>query len=773
MLRYSIAALFGAYSTLALVDLPSIALLFVSGMVAVALVMYRRSCLVGVYVLGFVGMSFASHQELVSRLRPELHGVDIQLSVHVIEIQGYSAQNYRFSASPEDASEFPPLIRLSWFNPPLTPLPGEQWQLKVRLKRPRGFSNPGGFDFEGWLFREGVGATGYVVDDEHNRLLETSTDAGMAGLRRRMDKRLDALLAPGDARAVIKAITLGDRSEITAEQWLVYARTGTSHLMAISGLHIGLAAGGTYALVWILFGQLGRFRRLRDIAMLASVLAAFAYADLSGFAIPARRAFVMIVLSAIAVLMRRRLVPEHVLASACVLVAIDEPLSIFSPGFQLSFAAVGLLVWWSKRLPCRADGGPRWHPSSIFVAARELLHLQVLFLFGLMLITVWIFGRVTIAAPLINFIVLPVFSLIIVPCGLLGLMLDGAAAIAGDALLVVSARATSLLLQCLQAASGESIVAIDAPISGWTIILLAGPTILLALLPAGWPGRKLALMAAFATVFSRHAAVPERCLDVAVLDVGQGLAVVLATATQTTVFDTGPGYRSGSSAANLVILPYLKSIGVSRIDTLIVSHGDLDHSGGLSDLRRSLSVNRLLSGEPALTGGIQCRSGMTWESDGVRFSIEHPGDGERWEGNNASCVLLIETGDYRVLIPGDIEAEAERDLLSHYQAGSVDLLVIPHHGSRTSSQRAFVNATQPHVAVAASGHRNRWGFPKPEITERWQRVGSIVLTTSESGAIRQRFCPDQTPQAPRQYRIEKRRIWHDRSDTTKPQNPQQ
>jgi competence protein ComEC len=281
--------------------------------------------------------------------------------------------------------------------------------------------------------------------------------------------------------------------------------------------------------------------------------------------------------------------------------------------------------------------------------------------------------------------------------------------------------------------------------------------------PPGWPGRKLAWIAMAAVLLYRPAAPPPGCLDYHVLDVGQGLAVVLRSGEHTVLFDTGPSFRSGSSTAEIVVIPFLKSRGIGRLDTLIVSHADQDHAGGVQAMASQLEIGRAFVGETVSDLGLQqipCSTALSWISDGIRFRFLHPAPDAAWEGNNASCVLEVATGNHRILLTGDIEAPVEATLLGNALLGPVDTVIVPHHGSRTSSSPDFVNTLRPALAIVSAGFDNRWGFPKTDVVRRWEFGGARLLETATSGAIGQRICIDSGVERLRRERPDSRKYWH-------------
>jgi competence protein ComEC len=251
-------------------------------------------------------------------------------------------------------------------------------------------------------------------------------------------------------------------------------------------------------------------------------------------------------------------------------------------------------------------------------------------------------------------------------------------------------------------------------------------------------------------------------MHVNVLDVGQGLAVVVQTRRRTLLYDTGPAYRSGSNAADNVLLPYFRHRGIRQLDGVVVSHADLDHAGGVTAIRDAMPVRRLLAGEPlAGLDAIPCRAGQNWRYDGVDFQVLHPPAVAHGQGNNRSCVLLLQLGEHRVLLSGDIEASAERELVAKRVLPGVDAVIVPHHGSRTSSTLPFVRALRPSLAIVSSAYGNHWGFPKADIVQRWQASGAVVLNTATSGAVELKLCAASGLESIREYRLGNRRIWHE------------
>ncbi len=763
MLQICLALLAGAYALQLFTSLPPAGLLVVVLAAAVFCIIIRRLRLAGCVVIGFCVAWHASAELLHDRLPDDLQGSTVEITGRVAGFPEQRGESLRFVLQTSDGDRLPSRVRLAWYDVAEQPAIGETWRLKVRLRQPRGFANPVGFDYEQWLFRQGIGATGYVVKHPENRLLADVPVGTSAVLRRSMAERISSVAGDNDAAAVLLAITVGARHRISQQQWEQYAITGTSHLMAISGLHIGLAAGGAFVLFWIGLAPFCRWANLRDRAALMAALVAVVYAAVSGFAVPAQRAMLMALLVMGASLMRRQTQPEMVLAAAAMVVFLTEPITILSPGFKLSFAAVAILLW-SARQRCFTVPGQPAFGQQLLEGVKRLPPLQLTLLFGLFPMTALIFGRVAWLAPLVNLLALPVFNLLTVPTALLGLLLDGPLRMLGDGLLRVSWLSVRGMLWLISGVATWPPARIDIATASPMLIPVVLLAALWAILPPGWPGRRVAWIAGLCAVLLRPAAVPPDCLDLTVLDVGQGQAMVLRTQRRNLVIDTGPAFRSGGDTGQLVLAPYLRTLGIDRLDLLLISHGDLDHAGGVASLAQSTRIAQVISGDyldRMARPQLRCRRGQAWLWDGVRFAILHPAHAAKSSRNDGSCVVEATVGTYRLLLTGDIETAAENALLATSSLSPVNLVVVPHHGSRTSSGAHFADRLSPEVAIVSAGFGNRWGFPDEEVVRRWQAAGAKVLNTATSGAISYRLCASTGLHAIGEHRVDVRRYWHD------------
>jgi competence protein ComEC len=756
----------GAYALGLCRQLPSDAALACVAVVAVGCMGVRILRPAGFALLGLILVWSAARGMLNDRLPHALQGRTLSATVRIADFPEVLPGSVRFIAETTDETTLPGRIRLSWYDAPDSPKLGETWRLQVRLRRPRGLANDNGFDYELWTARQNIGATGYVVAGNANARVDGIAPDTRSALRQRLADRIVAVTGEGDASAVLLAITVGARHLISKEQWERYAVSGTSHLMAISGLHIGLAAAGAWLLGRMIFPALCRTANMRDLAALIAVFAACAYAEISGFAIPARRAMLMILLVMAAIVLRRQLSSDKVIAASCLAVFASDPLSIHAPGFKLSFGAVAILLWTARQRYYGRSGGTASRAQTIIAGVKRLSALQLTLLLGLFPMTVLIFGRVSWVAPAVNLLVLPLFNLVTVPAALLGLLLDGPLAFPGDALLRVAWHSVRLTLSLIGAASDWAPARVQVAAAKGAMLFVVLLTAVWAAAPPGFPGRKLALLAAVSALFYRPPAPPSGCVDLIALDVGQGLSLVLRTARRTLIFDTGPSFRGGGDLGELVLVPWLRATGITQVDMLVVSHSDDDHSGGAASLVDAVEVTQIMSGEQLASAGrphLRCRSGQAWLWDGIRFSVMHPGLYPLQSNNNASCVFEVAAGTHSILLTGDIESPVENHLNRIGALTPADIVVVPHHGSRTSSSTAFVSALRPAVAIISAGHRNRWGFPKEEVVERWQEAGARVMNTATSGAVHYRVCADGGARLQSERRNRMQRYWHDRT----------
>jgi competence protein ComEC len=706
------------------------------------------------FVFGFALFMLAGQEVIATRLDPAYEGDSMLTEVRVVDFPRVTGDSVVMDIEAVADVRIPKRTRVSWFEVPVQPRIGDIWELELRLRQPRGTLNPGVFDFESWMFREKYRASGYVVGGKRNRLLAGGSVTRLEHFRANFVATARAATESDSAAAILAAIGVGARHAITREQWDNFAASGTSHLMAISGLHVGLAALAAFT---IAFGLLTPVIRPNGYvtAIVVGTVCALAYALVSGFGVPARRAVVMLAVVGFTVWRRRQLDPAATVAVAAVVVFLTDPIATMKPGFHLSFAAVVLLLWLAKRKDTERSA---WR---IVEAPRQLLVMQVFLLFGLLPLTALIFQRFAVAATPANLVAVPVFSFVTVPLTLAGM-------ISGSFFPTITSFLLSLAALSIEAIEWLIGYIVTLPFASITLARIQGIAWLFVwvplawvILPRGWPGRRIAVLGILAIVMWKPVATPVDCFDAWVLDVGQGLAVTVQTRTGVLLYDTGMAWRGGGSVADQVVLPFLRSRRIDQIDWLVVSHSDLDHSGGVPVILNEMSVGEVMVGESlGLVHERRCAFGQGWASGGIRFDVLHPGGLGGHEGNASSCVLRVSAGPHSLLLTGDIEALSERELVQTRAPLAADIAIVPHHGSVTSSTVPFIDSVYPDFAVVSAGHGNRWGFPKEPVVERWEAMGAEVLNTASSGALYFRVCADEGVTKMLGERTRRRRFWH-------------
>jgi len=712
-------------------------------------------------VSGFLWSLFSAQQILSGSLPQALVGQDLLIEGQIASLPVVQAHHVRFEFvvrrawHGDEAVVLPHRIQLSWYRNTTTLTAGETWRLRVRLKPPHGFRNPGGFDYEAWLYQHRIRATGYVRETVDNRRLQTGWDYPLQQLRQAVRTQLDKALGESPVKGIMLALVIGDRSAITSNQWQQLQTTGTNHLMAISGLHIGLVAGLVFLLgqrLWRYSGRGMLWLPAPKAGALLALMAAVLYAALAGFSIPTQRAVIMITVVMLALLSSRPVSPSRVLAMALLLVLLVDPLAVLASGFWLSFAAVGIIFY---GLTGRLARLPRW---------RQGLRVQWWISVGLFPLVIVLFQRASLIAPVANALAVPLVSLLVVPLALLGTGILPLSASIGAGMLQLAAgvmQGTMVLLAWLAEWPHASWT--GAASFGWQAALaIAGVILLLA--PRGLPARGLGLVLLLPLIVGVPPGIPGGVARFTLLDVGQGLAAVVETRHHVLVFDTGPRFSPRFDTGEAVVVPYLRQRGWRRVDQLIISHGDSDHIGGAESLLAMLPVTAISSSVPEKLAGwpvTSCRGGQAWEWDGVRFMVLHPAADSAVTRNDASCVLKVTAGEHAVLLTGDIEKAAERRLLQLDPAMlRADILVAPHHGSNTSSTTPFIGAVKPVYVLFPVGYQNRFGFPRPAVLQRYRQAGVNMLETANAGAIS--FHLGEGSLQPSQYRHAARRYWHDR-----------
>lgn len=704
---------------------------------------------------GVAWSAWRAELRLGDELRGELEGVDRVVQGRIAGLPQALDQGWRFVFEPDAGQDgVPRRVLLSWranananAAAPAMPVPGEQWSFGVRLRRPHGFVNPDGFDYEASLFERGLRATGYVRD----RAIRLAEGPGtliqrVHRLRASIRARLLAAMPEGENGGLMVALAVGDQSGIPAQDWETFRRTGVAHLVSISGLHIalvGLFCGGAVSILWRRAPALALRVPAQKAGAMGALAGASAYALLAGLGIPVVRAWLMLVVAVWMLFSGRAVAPSRVLAIALLVVLVADPWAVLSAGFWLSFGAVAIIL---------ASVGGRVRARAGW---RGAVRVQLAISVALVPLLLAQFQSFPLLSPVANLVAIPVVSFVITPLVLLAMAWPSAV------LLVPADTVAELMMEALQwlAASDQALWE-QAALPPW---LLAGGLVAVALLllPRATPGR----LAAPVLLGGLLAWQPARPLaggfEVQVLDVGQGLAVHVRTHSHDLLFDAGPPYGRDADAGGRVILPYLRAAGVRAIDRLVLSHGDVDHVGGAASVLGGAPVGEVLAGQPEASGawrgaggGLRvpmklrhCAHVAPWSWDGVRFEIIHPQTealSVRSHDNDASCVLRVAGAAGTLLLTGDISSAAEATLLSRLPAAVLrsEVVVSAHHGSRSSSSPAFVDATLPAHVVHSAGHRNAFGHPHPQVWSRWAAAGARNWRTDTQGAIGMVFAAD-------------------------------
>ena len=740
----------GICCTILLPMLPDTGMLAALTLFALALLRYRPLALPAFFLLGLCWHIHYGQTVLATEIPAsweqrslQLEGVVRNLPRRAITVDGSTRLSFELDVervlSAQGSLQFrkPLVVRLSWRQP--GPLEANQrWRLEVQLHRPRGLANPGSFDYRAWLLARGIGATGRVLASESNALLGRG-DKHLAALRQWYQRQLQQRFAGDPGLALLAALGIGDKQQLSQQQRQVLTVTGTSHLMVISGLHIGLCALLGHWLGYLLASwrpawvQSGR---ARQFAGLGAMLLATLYAGLSGFSLPTVRALLMVLVYVLARQFSREISGFRVLLLALLVVLLHHPLAVIEAGFWLSLGAVGILM-----VPAaRASRGK----SSILATLR----LQLRLLIGLSPLMALLLGQSSLLAPLVNLVAIPLLGFTVVPVLMAGMLVLPLWNALGGALLECANQLLHLYWSALSmAAAASPSWSVGTLFSTAPAMILALLAAMLFLLPRGLPGRMAWPLLLVPLLLP--AAKQSDTLEVYMLDVGQGTAVVVQTSKHVLVYDAGPAYSSGFDAGASVLLPFLRRQGISVIDRLVVSHGDSDHSGGAGSLLAGVRVLDWMA--PTAIPGLgapsaQCRTGMQWQWDGVRFEVLHPGAALPDRSNNQSCVLSITGPTSRYLLAGDIERSVERQLVARLgPALKSDILLIPHHGSRSSSSYDFTWFTRPAIAVASVGYRNHFGHPVAVVADRYRALGTAVLTTAETGALHFNGVDDYRP----------------------------
>ncbi|MEG3001957.1 MAG: DNA internalization-related competence protein ComEC/Rec2 [Comamonas sp.] len=727
---------------------------------------------VAVAVAAFALTGWQALGRQAQRIAPALEGVDLQVVAVVDAMPTRSAQGLRMRLAVEQARQadgqsvaLPDRLEVTWYTPRgdgAAALPavaaGERWCWTLRLKAPHGARNPHGWDWELWLWAQGMGATGYVRDGANHAAPERLNAAeGRRPVEALRQQVRDAIVAQGAGHAtvegeadaandrrrafgVVAALVTGDQRSIDTADWEVFRRTGVAHLVSISGLHITMFAWLAMRLLgalWRCSTRLCRWWPAPLAALWGGVVLAAAYALFSGWGLPAQRTVGMLAVVALLHSGGWRWPWWAVWSVVLAVIALWDPWALCQAGFWLSFVAVGGLL---------ASGSAASQQGTWRQRLYQLLREQWVVVLALSPLSLLFFGQVSLVGGLANLLAIPWVTLVVTPLSLLGVFwhqLWEAAAWCVQAMVGV--------LEVLSAWPGASFTRAQAPWWAAAAAIAGGVGLVL---PVPWQWKTLALPLLWPALWWQAPRPAPGELDMLALDVGQGSAVLLRTAHHSLLFDAGPAWPGGDAGAR-VVQPLLQALG-ERLDVLVLSHGDADHVGGAEAVLAQQPQARLMgAGAAAVAQRLSrpwqpCVAGQQWEWDGVLWQVLHPAAGEQGDGNAASCVLRVQAANgAAVLLTGDIEAAQEAQLLRSGQNLRADVLLAPHHGSRTSSSAAFLAAVAPHTVVVQAGYRNRFGHPAAPVLQRYAAQHMRVQSTPQCGAVHWNGVPAQPVQCER------------------------
>ena len=750
-------------------------------LVPVALAIVRRTAwwrswpvLLAAAVLAFASVGLRAVQFASQALLASLEGRDIALTGVIAAMPQRNDGGLRFrfevesAAAGKEAVDLPPQVYLGWYGgigadasqrQPAELRAGERWQLTARLKAPHGNLNPYGFDYELWLWEQGLQATGYVragPRDPQPRKVGATWRHPVEGARQSVRDAIYARVQERKAAGLLAALVVGDQNAIDRADWDVFRATGVAHLMSISGLHITMfawAASLAIGWLWRRGSRLCLALPAQHAALVGGIVLAAGYAVFSGWGVPAQRTIWM--LATVGLLRRsgRRWPWPQVWLLACAVVVAIDPWALLQAGFWLSFVAVGVLF-------ASDAGAGRAERPGVRNRAWAFFREQGVVTLALLPLTVLLFGQVSIVGLLANAVAIPWITLLVTPLAMAGVAVEPLWDVAAWAL-----RVLSLWLDWLAGWPWATLSTAAPPLWAAAAGLLGGVVLVLRLPPSM---RALGLPLLLPVLLWQPLRPAAGEFELLAADVGQGNAVIVRTATHTLVYDSGPRYSRESDAGHRVLVPLLRALG-ERVDSLMLSHRDLDHTGGAvavlamqpaAALASSIEDDHELQ---SLRKATRCVAGQRWQWDGVEFELLHPLAADyagNAKSNAMSCVLRISNGRQSALLAGDIEQPQEARLVADAAAAlRVDILLVPHHGSKTSSSRAFLEAVQPRIAIVQAGYRNRFGHPAAAVMERYSQQGVRVVQSPQCGAA---WWRSAQPEALQCQRITAFRYWNHR-----------
>jgi competence protein ComEC len=722
--------------------LPEPGLLIVMLVIAVCTAACPRTRIIAGFLSGIVYCSMAAHERLTNWLPSDFEGVDLKVTGMVASLPEDRDGIRRFRFRCEDCWS-PATIVLSAYDRDLALIPGERWQFMVRLRRPRGLVNPGLFDYQGWLLAQDIVATGYVLPSADAVRLEV---AGLRQLPNRFRATIRAAIraastGPG-LSGLVTALTIGENAGISPRDWETLSKTGTNHLLIISGLHVGLVAAGTLLFANILIRLCGF--NLPRLSFAFSFVCACGYGALAGLGLPVQRALIMTGIALWSVVSVRRPGLFKIYCLALLGVTLLDPFAPLGAGFWLSFGAVGLLLFgFGGRVA--GDSSP-----GLLKWSERALKSQWLVYVGMSPILLAVVDQVSVVAFAANLIAIPWVSLLVVPVLLVASVMVVAAIPGSESMIQLGEFLLYAIWRVLERLADLDMILTSGG-AGLLSQLVAILGAIILLVPRGLVPRWIGVVLLLPVFLPLHDDLTRGSFELSVLDVGQGLAIAVRTSEHTLLYDAGPRYGERFDTGREIVVPFLRSKGIHVIDDLVLSHGDIDHAGGVAAVMDAFTVAR--------TRGLtvdSCRAAEVILEGAVSMVLlgQPPGS----SSNDRSCILLIEAAGFAVLLPGDIEEVGESYVMN--LDVEADLVVAPHHGSASSSGPGFLNQLKPKFAVFSTGYGNRFGHPDASVMRRYHLRGVRLYNTADDGAVTLTYHPGELPEINR-ARFLRRRFWYD------------
>ena len=686
-----------------------------------ALLCVRAARVAAFAALGLSWGSLAIGDAMSSRMSHCAGPIEVELTVRGLPARSDDA--YRFEGQLARGAgcglRAGDRVRLFWVSESM-PRPGQRWRMSVKANPARAYVNPHAFDYERWLTRRGIVATGYVVDAQ----LAADTRDPISDFRLGFRERIEAI--PMSNAGLVLALSTGDGALVPTSAWRLFRDTSTVHLLVISGLHIGMFGALGLALGNLVGRVLPLTRRFRARAFsgLVAIVSVVAYATLAGWSLPVTRASIMAGVGIFAASVGRRIGALDGLALALATVLAVDPMAPLDTGFWLSFAAVGVLIaFFAPRADKRTE---RTVLSLVRGRAAALVLAQFAICVGF---APWLgifSGEIQPVALFANLVLIPLVASVAAPLSVTGVLALPLAPTLAEIPLNIADSTLGMVMWIVERVGEVPTV----PASGGAGALVAAMALAMAFLLPWSRVVRCCLAAAMFSTLPLADRVPQGRFDLVALDVGQGTSALVRTRNHALIYDAGPRYPSGYDAGDAVVAPVALRRHGRGITHLMLSHADIDHVGGAAAVLQRLNVRGVSAGEPpAGISARPCRRGDAWLWDGVRFRVLWPAGPAA--GNDASCVLEIDDGEHRAILTGDVGSDTER----HIDVRPVHVMVAPHHGSRTSSSSAFVGRACPRVAIFSAGFRNHFGHPHLEVVERYRSIGAHMVTTGDVGAV--------------------------------------